>query len=431
MRVEYRLQAEQLPHYDTIVCGGGMAGTAAAITAARNGAKTLLVESGGDLGGDITKGLVFQILDPVGKGGLVRDIYSYLNEDSHTSARRGQRYDENGVRIPGTVIDLEYLKYYLVKLCLDAGAEILYHSIVTACETDGRKITSVLIATEAGTYRAEADTYIDASGNGQLAAMAGCGYECGHPGTGEPQPTGGGLLVTGIPDDLMKTDTGAQKQALQEELRGMGIRTSGDGVTVIQTAVDGIWGLSFNSQFRVMPESPFDLSRATNEAKIECFEVLKQLRENPRFKTLTAIATSSHLGIREGRRIFGRYRLTFDDIVNGARFEDAVCLVRFGVDVHKISLDDNRDHKQGKRVQPYNIPFRALIPRDCDNLLLAGRCISGDFYAHSSYRVAGDVISTGEAAGYASYLALRGGCLPCDADGTVVSAYMRRLGYEV
>ncbi len=309
--------------------------------------------------------------------------------------------------------------------------EILYHSIVTACETEGRQITSVLIATEAGAFRAEAHTYIDASGNGQLAAMASCGYECGHPTTGEPQPTGGGLYVTGVPEDIMKTDTGAQKEAFQAELRELGVETSGDGAGMVQTAVDGIFGFSFNSQFRVMPESPFDLSRATNEAKIECFEVLEKLRAHPRYRNLTAVATSSHLGVREGRRIFGRYRLTFDDIVVGARFDDAVCLVRFGIDVHRISPDDRRNHSGGERVKPYNIPFRALIPLDCDNLLLAGRCISGDFYAHASYRVAGDVIPTGEAAGYASILTLRAGCLPCEADGKEVSAYMRGLGYEM
>ncbi len=428
---EYKLQAEQLPRYDTIVCGGGMAGTAAAITAARNGAKTLLVESGGDLGGDITKGLVFQILDPSGKGGLVKDIYAYLNEGSHTAARRGARYDKNGARIHGTIIDLEYLKYYLVKLCLEAGVEILYHSIITACETDERRIISVLIATEAGAFRAEAHSYIDASGNGQLAAMAGCGYECGHPTTGEPQPTGGGLYVTGVPEDIMKTDTGAQKEAFQAELRELGIETSGDGACVVQTAVDGIFGFSFNSQFRVMPESPFDLSRATNEAKIECFEVLEKLRAHQRYRNLTAVATSSHLGVREGRRIFGRYRLTYEDIVGGARFEDAVCLVRFGIDVHRISPDDRRNHSGGERVKPYNIPFRALIPLDCVNLLLAGRCISGDFYAHASYRVAGNVIPTGEAAGYASALAVRSGRLPCETDGKEVNAFMRGLGYEM
>ena len=149
------------------------------------------------------------------------------------------------------------------------------------------------------------------------------------------------------------------------------------------------------------------------------------------FRNMRLVKTASHIGVREGRRIFGRYRLTFDDIVSGARFEDAICLVRFCIDVHRISPNDRFVHNQGRKVLPYNIPFRALQPLGCDNLLLAGRCISGDFYAHASYRVACDVIPMGEAAGFAAAESCRLGIPVCDVNGKSVSAYMASLGYEL
>ena len=433
-KIPVTLPAASLPHYDTIVCGGGLAGFAAAVRSAENGAKTLLIDNGGDLGGDITKAFVPQLLDPAGKGGLVRDINNFLNEGGHTSARRGPRYDENGKKIPGTMIDVEYLQYYLAKRCKTAGVEVLYYSLVTGVEMEenGREIASVLIATECGFFRATAHTYIDATGNGLLAAYAGCEYECGHPDTGEPQPASAGVQVIGVQAGAFKADNDRQKVENKERLEAAGIKISSEGFACIEGTVDGVYGTGGNMQYHVYPDDPFAFSRATTDAKIENFEFVDQLRALPEFAKIAVVHSSTHIGIREGRRIFGRYYITVDDIISGARFEDAVCLVRFGVDVHRVNeQDDHFKHSEGRKVHPYNIPFRALIPRDCDNLFLAGRCISGDFYAHSSYRVACDVIPTGEAVGYAAAQCAKDGKRPCDADGLAVSAFMREMGYDM
>lgn len=428
----YGVRARTLDGYGAIVCGGGFAGVAAAVSAARNGARTLLVETGGELGGDITKGIVPQLLDPAGKGGMLRDIYAFLNAGRHTSARRGDRFDESGNKLPGTVVDLEYVKYYLERACKEAGVDVLYHSTLAAAEADGGHIRSALIVTEAGNYSVAATVFVDATGNGSLAALCGCEYEIGHPVTGEPQPAGMSMLVTDIEIGDMKTDTGVDKAALKERVAASGIETSAEGIALIPCAVENCWLLSFNNQYKVDPDDIFSLSQATRDGRMECVEVFDRLKAKVAgFERAEIVSSSSHIGIREGRRIRGRYRLTLGDITGGRRFDDAVCLVRFGIDVHSISPTDRENHSKGRRVQPYNIPFRSLLPLGADNLLLAGRCISGDFYAHSSYRVIGDVIPTGEAAGYAAALCASEGALPAELDGKRVTEYMRSLGYEL
>ena len=427
---EFTVSAQELC-YDVAVCGGGVAGAAAALNAARNGAKTLLIESGGALGGDITKGFVPQLLDPVGKGGFVKEINDYLNANGHTAPRRGPHYDENGKKLPGTLIEVEYLMYFLDKTLMQAGVDVFYNSMASAVELDNGRITSLLVTTEAGNYAVKAPIYIDATGNGLIAGFCGCPYEFGHPDSGLPQPASMGAAVTGVPEGFRRTDSEVEKMELRAYLEEQGIHVSSTGVSLVPGATDNCWGLSVNFQYNVPHDNILGISRATQEGRIECIESAEALRSIPGLEKLTVLNVSSHLGIREGKRILGEYQLTVNDIISGARFDDAVCLVRFGVDVHSIHSEDKQMPSNGKRTQPYHIPYRCLLPKGCDNLLLAGRCISGDFYAHSSYRVACDMIPTGEAAGYAAAVCVKNGITPRDVDGRKVREYMAKLNYEL
>jgi len=151
----------------------------------------------------------------------------------------------------------------------------------------------------------------------------------------------------------------------------------------------------------------------------------------PGYEKMAAVQTSDHIGVREGRRIYGQYRITLDDALEGKRFDDGICVVKFGVDVHKLHKDDTLDNKRGLRTKPYNIPYRSLVPLDVDNMLLAGRCISGDFYPHASYRVMGNMAATGEAAGYAASLCVKETSMPKGIDGKRVSEFMKERGYDI
>jgi len=142
-------------------------------------------------------------------------------------------------------------------------------------------------------------------------------------------------------------------------------------------------------------------------------------------------ATAEQIGVRDGRRIRGRYVVTEQDIITGARHEDAVVRPTFAVDIHALSADMNRtkaiDNK-GIKVKPYDIPLRALIARDVDGLMMAGRCISGDFIAHASYRVTGNSTSMGEAAGAVAALAAKSGRMPHEVEWSEAAALLAKLG---
>ena len=135
--------------------------------------------------------------------------------------------------------------------------------------------------------------------------------------------------------------------------------------------------------------------------------------------------------MREGRRIHGRYEITGQDLLCGARFEDAVCRVTMGIDVHSTDPGKTRVvEAKPHRSQPYDIPLRALIARDVDGLLMAGRCISGDFIAHSSYRVTGNAVAMGQAAGICAALAARSGALPQDVAWMDIKQGLDRVNGE-
>jgi hypothetical protein len=425
------IHIEKQLEYDVVVCGGGFAGVAAAVSAARQGVRTLLVESGGELGGDITKSIVPQILDGDGKGGMVKDIFEFLNARHRTSPRRGQKVDENGLNLPGTMVDLEYVKYYLEKACFDAGVDILYHSNAVHTEREGTCISHVLVAGEAGCTLVSARIFIDATGNGLVASLAGCSYSFGHPETGHPQPCSASMLVTGLDERAPLTNTNAQKDELKTKMMNAGISVSSEWISLMTVPQKGVHILGFNNQYDVDPCDALSLSRATSRGRMECIEVADQMRNLEEFRNMEIVSVSSHIGVREGRRIRGLYTLTFEDVTEGRQFDDAICSVSFGIDVHKTAKDDNADHKKGRRVKTYHIPYRALVPADCDNLLLAGRCISGDFHAHASYRVAGDVTPMGEAAGYAAALCVKENITPHAVDGVRISRFMRQLGYTI
>ena len=133
------------------------------------------------------------------------------------------------------------------------------------------------------------------------------------------------------------------------------------------------------------------------------------------WKNIRIVATADQIGIRESRRIYGRYTITKDDLIRGARFDDAVCRTTFGVDVHSLDPSKHKSiEKIGFKSKPYDIPLRSLIAKDVDGLMMAGRCISGDFYAHASYRVTGNAVAMGEAAGQVAGQAVSNNKLPQD-----------------
>jgi hypothetical protein len=147
------------------------------------------------------------------------------------------------------------------------------------------------------------------------------------------------------------------------------------------------------------------------------------------WKNLHLVNTAEQVGIREGRRIHGLYTVTTEDITGGARHADGICRVHFGIDVHSTDPTQGKAiAKHNYKALPYDIPLRALIARDVNRLLLAGRCISGDFYAHASYRVTGNAVALGQGAGVAAALSARHQTLPQELPWELIAEAQRKLG---
>ena len=410
----YREPARDIPIVeaaDVVVCGGGPAGVAAALAAARVGATTRLIEANGCLGGTWTAGLLSWILDSGNKPGLMQELLARLKQRG-VSRRYG-----------GSVgYDVEGMKLLLDEMCLAAGVRIQLHTRVVAAAKDDGRLSLAITESKSGRQAWAAKAFIDCSGDGDLAAQAGCGFDYGREGAGDAQPMSFIVLFTGAePDAIAPFVRGLAepkgernpKGRLKAEMERAGVSPSYAGPTIFCIR-DDLYCMMANHQYGVCGFDAADLTRATLDGRAEVHKLVNALRSlGEPWKDIHIVATAEHIGVREGRRIRGLYTVSTDDLVKGARHEDAVCNVRFPIDVH--STDPQRTKGiEGKpvRAKPYDIPMRALIAKDVRGLLMAGRCISGDFIAHSSYRVTGNAVAMGEAAGVAAALAAKTSRLP-------------------
>ncbi len=174
---------------------------------------------------------------------------------------------------------------------------------------------------------------------------------------------------------------------------------------------------------------PQELTAAEIEGRREVQSLLELLKKYlPQFKNVQLDCTGPHIGIRESRRILGEYYLTEEDVMESRRFEDGICTATFWVDIHQNEGIDQNKQSGAKLAPSYQIPYRCLVPLKVDNLLVAGRCISGSFGAHASYRVTGNCVAMGQAAGIAALICRREGLMPRGVDGIQVARMMQADG---
>ena len=417
--------AHELPLHndaDVIVCGAGPAGCAAAIAAARAGARTRLFEVHGCLGGVWTAGLLTWIFD-FDKPGLNRELTRELD------ARDARRHKNPGQ----FVYEPEPMKLLLEELCGAAGVQIQLHTRVAAAQCDGRRLTTIITESKSGREAWRAPVFIDATGDGDLGAQAGCGWDFGEGHAGPAQPlTLNALAVVRDAAALGEyisffKDTQRHLSAVEAfkgELRRTGLETSYGHPTLFHVR-DNLLLVMVNHEYGVQPFDAAQMTAATLRARAEVFRVVRGLSMlGGPWAGMQVAATAEQIGVRDGRRIHGRYTVTREDLVTGARQPDAVARVAFGADIHAASKEINQAETishGGFKTKPYDIPLRALIAKDVDGLLLAGRCISGDFIAHASYRVTGNSVAMGEAAGKVAALAAKTHRLPHEIDWAEVA----------
>lgn len=401
-----------------MVSGAGPAGIAAAISAARAQRAmgvipdVRLIEAHGQLGGVWTSGLLSWILDSQNKTGLMPEILKHadayrLSHGVSTETQGGRLYDP------------EHMKFLLEKLCVEAGVRVRLHTSVAAANVNAAgRLTMVATHSKSGREAFAADCFIDCTGDGDLASLAGCAYEYGRvgeqDGSQECQPMTLMAMVTGIDVeaarpffDRSRYSTPEVKSAMYEECRRAGVAPSYTSPTLFEV-YPSLFALMANHEYGCDSRDAQQISDVTITARAELHQLITGLRSLGKpWQNLRMVMTAAQIGVRESRRPQGLYRITLEDAVVGRRHADAVCECAFGVDVHSTSKNKGGsiEPKPVPKTKPYDIPYRALVARDVNGLLMAGRCISGDFYAHASYRVTGNSVATGEAVGVAAAVA--------------------------
>jgi len=419
---------------DVLIAGAGPAGIMAAVAAARQGVKVRVIEAHGALGGIWTTGCLPHIIE-FNKRGLPAELAERLE-----AAGAGRR-DMNALNHVATDdapyrcdYDTETFKVVLERMAAEAGVDVRLYTRVSAAYRDpAGRLETIVTDSKSGREAWRARLFVDCTGDGDLAAQAGCTFDLGHPESGNCQPMSMMAMLAGAgrPDRPPFTirEWGMNKDFLLAEMRRGGHDPSYSRPTMFLVR-EGVIIMMANHQYGYRRPDAQLLTDATIEGRAENLAIVKTLRGlGGDWANLELMAQSAQIGIRESRRIQGLYRIGRDDLVAGARFPDAICRVSFCVDIHALDPRTNKGiDPSGIKVQPYDIPLRSLIAAEIPNLMMAGRCISGDFYAHASYRVTGDAAAMGEAAGVAAAQAVRQSRDPAALDFSTIQPHLPELG---
>lgn len=395
--------------FDVVVAGGGLAGVFAAISAAREGMKVLIVEKNGYFGGMATSGLVnpFMIFRERGSGnlanaGLFLELIRRMHEIGGAPAKDASMYKE------------EYMKLVLDRMIRESGVRVLFHSLLSDVERTGRVINSITISTPQGNMKVTAPVFIDATGDADLSAFAGLEYQLGRKEDGLCQPMTLCFRLTNV--DWSRYDRD-KANTLYKELQAKGlIRNPRENILVFRFPIGNIMHLNTTRIVGKNPTSVFDLTESEMEAREQVYEMYRFMKDNiPGMEDCDIVMSANEIGIRESRRIVGHYTITEQDLVNTVKHDDRIARGTYDIDIHNPAGTGTYIQKIREN-DYYTIPYRALIPVGADNLIVAGRPISSTHEAHSSFRVMPITSCIGEAAGAAAALMRKSDCKATDID---------------
>lgn len=417
--------------YDVVVCGGGPAGFIAAIAAARNGARTALVERYGFLGGMATMGYVnpvsvFTYNDSQVVGGIPWEFVQKLEN-------MGGGFIEKP--LGNVAFEQEHYKLLAQRMTLEAGVDLYMHSYLSGCVMDGGRISQVIIENKNGTEALSSKVFIDCTGDGDLAALASVEMQSDE---GAPlQPLSSYFILGGVDLDtpMMQEAIRHNKQGenchclpvrekLLERKEELGIPEFG-GPWFCRTGQDGVVTVNMTRTAGNAIDNR-DFVRAECVLREDAFRMAALLKDNfEEFKDSYLIAVSVQGGIRETRRIKGVHTITADEYVTAYHYHDSIARGAHPIDIHVAS---GPAQNITFLKTPAYVPYRALIAPTHSNLIVAGRCLSADKKAFASLRVQASCMDMGQAAGTAAAMAAISGLPVQEVNTELLVAKLREQG---
>jgi glycine/D-amino acid oxidase-like deaminating enzyme len=417
-------------HYrtDVLVVGSGSAGASAAIAASELGASTLLVERYGFMGGISTQVLdtFYGFYTPGASprkvvGGIPDRVVAELDRRGLMLVRPNTYGAGNGI-----TYDPETLKVIWETQVRAAGAQVLYHTLVVDALLEDGRVRGVVAASKDGLAEIEAQVIVDASGDADVAAAAGVPFESAANGPVQSLTTTFRVLNVDVARAraVKKDELHALMQAAIESGAYDLPRKEG---SIHVTPLPGVMATNMTRVMEVDPTDVEQLSRAESEGRRQALEYFRFLKERvPGYAGAALANLSTQIGVRESRRIFGRYRLTRQDVLAARKFDDAIAQCGAPIEDHHAGADTRWEYLPEGAT--YQIPYRCLLPEAMGGLLVAGRCLSADHDAHASVRSMGQCMSMGQAAGAAAALSVRKGCLSGELPVGDLQEHLRGIG---
>lgn len=415
-------------HYDVVVIGGGPAGAVAAIASARQGASVLLVEQNGYLGGMLTcAGVGPQMTFHAGSTQVIRGIPDeIICRLKALGLSPGHMEDFVGYASSITPFDAEGMKLVLETLALESGVQLLYHTVYTGCTVENGRITEVRLYSKNGFFDVTAEVFLDCSADADLATHAGVSCVYGRDSDNLAQPMTMNIKVANVDrEKVMAFVKSNQKDMLEtipfdhlDQIPRTGIQgayslikaakengefdVDRDMVLCFETNTLGEFILNMSRIVQKSAIDPFKLTEAEIEGRRQAHQIVAFMRNHiPGFENCRIVSTGPNIGVRESRKINGCYKLTAEDLLDNHMFFDAIAMGGYPIDIHSPD-GATMQHRFLKPGSWYSIPYRALVVREVENLIVAGRCISATHEACAAIRVTPIVMAIGQAAGTAA-----------------------------
>lgn len=406
--VEKQKELEIKGEYDVIVCGSGPAGIGAAVTAGRNGVKTLLLEQNGTVGGVATSGLMSH---------FTGDCNSKIYKEVLKRQADARIYQKGEIT---TTIEPDVLMNVYFDMLKEANVDVLLYTFVCDTITEDGALKGVIVENKSGRSVYLSKVIIDATGDGDVAYKAGAEYFKGREKDEKMQPATIMFKLGGVDYDRavfppsFETEVPTEKGELQSLARKILPYPAGH-VLLYKSTLPGVVTVNMTNCTDVDATKAEDWTRATIVCRSQLNKIVNFLREYaPGYENCYIVSSAPFLGIRETRHFKGLYSITENDILEAKVFDDYVVKdAHFNFDIHNIDgsgLDKNGSQKNFTQNKGYTIPYRCLVPEKVDGLLLSGRNISGTHIAHSNFRAMPICMGIGEAAGAAATLAAKKEC---------------------